>query len=109
MRGRIWFVGGGLITVALAAALSTYSEPGDLAFSNESPADVTVLTGEDQDVVPASGGTVFLNYGCTPGDITVEFSSGPAVLVPGPVCPDQQVAVKGDGSVELRPASTSNN
>jgi hypothetical protein len=108
MRGRTWLVLGGLITVALAATLATYNDPGDLAISNESSAEVTVLTGDNEATVPATGGTVLLDYGCTPGDITVKFTSGPAVVVPGPVCPGQQIVVRRDGKVELQPASANN-
>ena len=105
MRGRARLVVGGLVTMALAASLTACSDPGDLAISNESPAEVTVLTGDDEAVVPEWGGIVFLNYGGTPGDVTVEFTSGPAVVVPGPVCPDKQIIVRRDGKVELQPAS----
>jgi hypothetical protein len=108
MRGRTWLVVGGLITVTVAATLATYSDPGDLAVSNESSAEVTVLTGNDEATVPAWGGSVFLDYGCTPGDVTVEFTSGPAVVVPGPVCPDEQIMVRRDGGVDLQPAAANN-
>ena len=94
--------------MALAATLATYGDPGDLAISNESSAEVTVLTDDDEAAVPALGGSVVLDYGCTPGDVTVEFASGPAVVVPGPVCPDEQIAVRRDGKVELQPASGDN-
>lgn len=108
MRGRARHVVGGLVTVALAATLTACGDPGDLTISNESPAEVTVLTGDDEAVVPASGGTVFLDYGCTPGDVTVEFASGPAVVVPGPVCPDMEIMIERDGKVELQPVSANN-
>jgi hypothetical protein len=104
MGGRPWLVIGGLITVALAATLITHKIPGDLTISNHSPADVTVLTGDEEDTVPAGGGVSFLDYGCTPGDVTVEFTSGQVVVVSGPVCPEQQIVVY-DGKVELLPAS----
>lgn len=105
MRGRAWLVVGGLITVTLAVASATYSDAGDLAISNESSAEVTVETGDTVAMVPAMGGTVFLDYGCTPGDVTVRFTSGPAVVVPGPVCPPQQIVVRRDGKVERQTAS----
>ena len=105
MKVRARLVVGGLVTVALAAALTACSDPGDLAISNDSPAEVTVLTGDEEVSVPESGGTVVLDYGCTPGDVTVEFASGPAVVVPGPVCPDTEIMIRRDGRVELQPAS----
>ena len=105
MKCRALLVVGGLVSVALAAALTACSDPGDLTISNDSPADVTVLIGEEEVVVPGSGGTVLLDYGCTPGDVTVEVTSGPAVVVPGPVCPDTESMIRRDGKVELQPAS----
>ena len=104
MGGRRWLVIGGLITVALAATLTTCSRPGDLAIRNESPTDVTVLTGDEEVTVSAGGGAAILHYGCTPGDVTVEFTSGQVVVVSGPVCPEQRIVVR-DGKVELQPAS----
>jgi len=104
MGGRRWLVIGGLVTVALAATLTTCSRPGDLAIRNESPTDVTVLTGDEEVTVSAWGGAAILDYGCTPGDVTVEFTSGQVVVVSGPVCPEQQIVVY-DGKVELQPAS----
>jgi len=107
MGGRRWLVIGGLITVALAATLTTCSRPGDLAIRNESPTDVTVLTGDEELTISAGGGAAILHYGCTPGDVTVKFTSGQVVVVPGPVCPEQQIVVY-DGKVELLPASANN-
>lgn len=104
MGRRRWLVTGGLITVALAATLMTCSGPGDLAIRNESPTDVTVLTGDEELTISAGGGAAILDYGCTPGDVTVKFTSGQVVVVPGPVCPEQQIVVY-DGKVELQPAS----
>ena len=104
MGRRRWLVTGGLITVALAATLITHKIPGDLTIRNESPTDVTVLTGDEELTVSAWGGAGLLDYGCTPGDVTVKFTSGQVVVVPGPVCPEQQIVVY-DGKVELLPAS----
>jgi len=105
MGRRPWLVTGGLITVALAATLTTCSRPGDLAIQNRNPTDVTVLAGEEELTVPGWGGVVMHHYGCTPGDVTVKFTSGQVVVVPGPVCPEQQIVVY-DGKVDLQPAST---
>ena len=104
MGRRPWLVTGGLITVALAATLITHKIPGDLAFRNESTTDVTVLTGDEELTISAGGGASILDYGCTPGDVTVNFTSGQVVVVPGPVCPEQQIVVY-DGKVDLQPAS----
>ena len=104
MGRRPWLVTGGLITVALAATLIMHKIPGDLAFRNESPTDVTALTGDEELTISAGGGAAILDYGCTPGDVTVKFTSGQVVVVPGPVCPEQQIVVY-DGKVDLQPAS----
>ena len=104
MGRRRWLATGGLITVALAATLIAHKIPGDLSIRNESPTDVTVLTGDAKDTVSARGGVTLLDYGCTPGDVTVKFTSGQVAVVPGPVCPEQQIVVY-DGKVELQPAS----
>ena len=108
MGRRLWLVTGGIITVTLAATLITHKIPGDLAFRNESPTDVTVLTGDEELTISAGGGAAILDYGCTPGDVTVKFTSGQVVVVPGPVCPEQQIVVY-DGKVERQPASANNN
>jgi hypothetical protein len=107
MGRRLWLVIGGLVTVALAATLTTCSRAGDLAVRNESPTDVTVLIGDEKDTVPGWGGFTIHHYGCTPGDVTVEFTSGKVAVVSGPVCPEQQIVVY-DGKVELQPASANN-
>ena len=104
MGRRLWLVTGGLITVALAATVTTCSRPGDLAINNGSPNDVTVLTGDEKLTVSGWGGVVMHRYGCTPGAVTVTFASGQVVVVPGPVCPEQQIVVY-DGKVDLQPAS----
>jgi len=104
MGRRLWLVTGGLITVALAATLIAHKIPGDLTIRNESPTDVTVLTGDQKLTVSGWGGVVMHHYGCTPGDVTVKFTSGQVVVVPGPVCPEQQIVVY-DGKIDLQPAS----
>jgi hypothetical protein len=101
---RPLLVTGGLVSLALAATLITHKIPGDLAFRNDSPIDVTVLTGDEELTITAGGGASILDYGCSPGDVTVRFTSGKVVVVPGPVCPEQQIVVY-DGRVELQPAS----
>lgn len=103
MRGRSWLATSGLIIVALTATLTACSSPGDLTIRNEGPTDVTVSTGEDEVTVSAWGGAAILDSGCTPGDVTVDFTSGEAVVVSGPVCPEQQIVVR-DGKVKLQPA-----
>jgi hypothetical protein len=94
----------GTLLIAMAAAASTAcSDRGDLNISNNGPAAVTVSTGDEEVVVDADGGAAILDYGCTPGDVTVSFESGSEVVLPGPVCSDQQIVV-GDGTATLQAA-----
>lgn len=116
MDGRARFATVGFLAVAgtllvplvlvfgAAFTLRACSDAGDLSVTNAGDSDVTVLTGDEEVTVPASGGVVLLDYGCTPGDVTVEFPSGGTVVMPGPVCPDQEIVV-GDGTARLTPVA----
>ncbi|WP_141990326.1 hypothetical protein [Rhodoglobus vestalii] len=88
----------------MTAALTACSSVGDLTISNESSSDVTVTTGDDEIIVSAGGGASILGSGCTPGDVTVEFTSGEKFVVAGPVCPEEQIVVR-NGKAELQPSS----
>ena len=103
MRNWNGFLRSGLVILTMAATLTACSSAGDLTISNESPVDVTVSTGEEEVTVSAWGGASILGYGCTPGDVIVEFASGQKVVVAGPVCPEVQLVVL-NGEVELRPS-----
>ncbi|GAB3216410.1 hypothetical protein GCM10027586_09210 [Kineococcus gypseus] len=85
----------------LAVALAGCGEGGDLAFHNDGPDDVSVVSDGETSTVHADGGMVVLDAGCTDGDVLVTFPSGKTVTVPGPVCPDQEVVIH-DQEVELR-------
>lgn len=78
------------------------SGPGDLEIANNGPEDVVVRTGDEVVDVTSGGGAALLGYGCTPGDVTVEFPSADPVVLPGPVCPGQEIRV-GDGTAHLLP------
>jgi hypothetical protein len=106
VHGGARLAAGALVAALLATTMTACRGKGDLAISNDGPGDVTVLIEGQEVVVPSSGGATLLNYGCTPGDVTVRFASGRAVVLPGPVCPDQRIAVR-DGTAVLRPASES--
>lgn len=100
-------LGGSLIGVLLMVTLTACNDDGDLSISNNGPTDVTVDTGDEEETtVDAGGGAVLLDYGCTPGDVTVKFTADQEVVLAGPVCPDQQIVI-GDGTARLEPASTS--
>ena len=86
----------------LAAALAGCSGGGDLAFHNDGPDDVSVVSDGQTSTIEADGGMVILGAGCTDGDVLVTFPSGKTVTVPGPVCPDQEVVIH-DQEVDLRP------
>lgn len=93
---------GGIMSAFLATALTGCGDGGDLHIANGGPRDVTVLTGDDTVVVNAQGGVTILDNGCTPGDVTVEFSPGSQEVLSGPVCPDQSIEI-GDGWATLKP------
>lgn len=93
----------GLIGTVLASVVAGCSNPGDLSITNGGQEDVVVRTGDEDVAVSASGGAVVLGYGCTPGDVTVQFASGRSTVLPGPVCPDQQIII-GDETASLWPA-----
>lgn len=103
MNGGARLAIGSLVGVVLAMTLTACGNQGDLSIDNSGTSDVTVLTGDDEVLIPASGGVSLLDYGCTPGDVTVQFASGGEVLLPGPVCPDQRIEVR-DGTATLEPA-----
>lgn len=103
MNGGARLAIGSLVAVVLAMTLTACGNQGDLSIWNSGTSDVTVLTGDDELFVPASGGISLLDYGCTPGDVTVKFASHREVLLPGPVCPDQRIMVR-DGTATLEPA-----
>ncbi|MGN6239031.1 MAG: hypothetical protein ACTHNI_04745 [Cellulosimicrobium cellulans] len=92
--GRAWTVA--VAVVGLGAVLSACDGGGDLEVSNASGADVTVRTGDEESAVDAGGGVVLLDYGCTPGDVTVVRASGAEEVVDGPVCPDEKIVVRDD-------------
>ncbi|NTW41270.1 MAG: hypothetical protein HGA44_15590 [Cellulomonadaceae bacterium] len=89
------------LVLGVAITLAACSDAGDLSVVNESDFEATILTGDEEATVSPWGGVVLLDYGCTPGDVTVEFPSGSTVVLPGPVCPDQEIVV-GNGTAEVR-------
>src|SRR3954452_8124948 len=101
MSGKIWLATSGLVAVGVTASLTACTSPGNVSIENNGPTDVTVVIGDEESTVSADGGIVLLDYGCTPGDGTVEFPASHTVVVPGPVCPDERIVI-GDGEVVLR-------
>jgi hypothetical protein len=101
MSSRTRLATGGLIAAAVLVSMTACTSPGDLSIENNGPTDVTVLIGDEKDTVSSGGGVVLLGYGCSPGDVTVEFPAARTVVVSGPVCPDQRIVI-GDGEVVLR-------
>lgn len=95
-----------LVGATVAMALAACSDSGDLSVVNNGPGDITVDTGDEEVVVEADGGTVLLDYGCTPGDVTITFATGSETVLPGPICPEEEIVV-GDGAATLQPAQSS--
>lgn len=95
-------VAGAIAVGVLLTGLAACSDPGDLSFANEGPDDVVVTVDGEESEVGSGGGMLILDNGCTDGDVTVAFPSGEVAVVPGPVCPDQEVVI-GDGRADLRP------
>lgn len=105
-RRRAWRppTAGALSAATLVLAWSGCSDRGDLNIRNDGANDVVVRTGDEIVDVPGPGGVTMLDYGCTPGDVTVELTSGRRIVLPGPVCPDQEILVT-DDSARLRPTT----
>lgn len=95
--GRAWTVA--VAVVCAGAVLSACDGGGDLEVANDSGEDVTVRTGDEESEVDGGGGVVFLDHGCTPGDVTVVRASGAEEVVDGPVCPDEKIVIHADGVV----------
>ncbi|MDO8107534.1 hypothetical protein Q6348_10045 [Isoptericola sp. b441] len=96
----------GLLIAAAASLPAACASQGDLEIDNVSgESGVHVDTGDEQVDVPAAGGVTLLDYGCTPGDVTVRFASGDEVVLRGPVCPDQRIVIR-HGTATLHPASS---
>lgn len=93
---------GVVVTGVLVGALAACSDPGDLSFVNDGPDDVVVSLDGEESEVSSGGGMLVLDSGCTDGDVRVTFPSGEVVVVPGPVCPDEEIVI-GDGDVDVRP------
>ena len=81
-------------------SLSGCGDAGQLDFRNATDQRVTVSTGDESAVVDGYGGVVFLDYGCTPGDVVVEFDDGTSVSLDGPVCPPSGIVIH-DGYAEV--------
>lgn len=96
-------VAAGVVLTGVLATVAGCSDAGDLSIVNEGPDDVVVSVDGDETEVDAGGGVVILDNGCTEGDVTVTFPSGEVAVVPGPVCPAQEIVIS-DGQVDVRPA-----
>lgn len=95
---------GGLLLVGLAGlTLTACADAGDLSIVNEGPSEVAVDVGDQAVDVASEGGAQLLDYGCTPGDVTVDFGTGAEQILPGPICPEQQITID-DGEAQLEPA-----
>lgn len=91
-----------MLAVVVGLVVAMWDRGGDLAIENESEDGVVVVVDGEDVEVPATGGTVLLDYGCSDGDVVVRYPSGREVTLAGPVCPEQRIVIDGDGAT-LRP------
>ncbi|PFG37823.1 hypothetical protein ATL41_2603 [Flavimobilis soli] len=111
MTARSNQVAGGALAAAALALLTACSGAGDLSVRNGSDATVKVHVGGglEDSVVEPNGGVVFLGYGCSKGDVTIELAPGRTEAVPGPVCPDEEIVIRRDGTVAVQPVAQTEN
>ena len=103
-QARLWTPWSAVsVVVAAAATMTACAGRGDLRIENDGSDAVVVSFGDERVEITPDGGAAILGYGCTPGDVTVRFSSGRSLILPGPVCPEQRIVVSDDGA-EVLPA-----
>lgn len=90
-----------LLVGGLAVILTACAQDGDLLVQNDSDLPVHVDFGDETTEVTPTGGAAMLDYGCSPGDVTIEVDDT-STIVPGPVCPPDSILIRANGSVTLR-------
>jgi len=104
MKVRAGRAAGLALAVLAVAALSACASKGKLSFENGGPGTVVVELGDQEpSVIDTHGGVSYLDYDCTPGDVTIRFEDGSSTVIPGPLCSDKQVFIK-DGAATVKPA-----
>ena len=103
MKVRAGQAAGLALAVLAVAALSACGSKGNLSFENGGPGTVVVDLGDQEpSAIDANGGVSYLDYDCTPGDVTIRFEDGSSTVLPGPICSDKRVFIK-DGAATIKP------
>ncbi|WP_062298005.1 hypothetical protein [Demequina maris] len=92
-----------LATVLAAVALAGCTDAGGLEITNETDARIEVDVDDDVTYVEANGGVIYLDLGCTDGDVTVTLEDGTVLTVGGPVCPPDRIVVRKGGAELVTP------
>ncbi|WP_024285086.1 hypothetical protein [Cellulomonas sp. KRMCY2] len=106
MNERARSIARAVVAVATVAILTSCSGGDDLTVQNDGDDAVTVEIGEETLDVPASSAVSLLDYGCSPGDVTVRFGSGEMTVLDGPICPPDTIMIRG-GEATVRSATPS--
>ncbi|MDN4476908.1 hypothetical protein QQX09_13700 [Demequina sp. SYSU T00192] len=92
-------------TVLAGVALAGCTDAGGLEITNETDARIEVNVDDDVTYVEANGGIIYLDLGCTDGDVTVTLEDGTVLTVRGPVCPPDRIVVRNSGAELVTPDS----
>ncbi len=89
-----------MVAALAVVALAGCTDAGGLEITNETDARIEVNVDDDVTYVEANGGVVYLDLGCTDGDVVVTLEDDTVLTVAGPVCPPDRIVVR-NGAAEL--------
>ncbi|WP_062312484.1 hypothetical protein [Demequina rhizosphaerae] len=92
-----------MATVLAVVALAGCTDAGGLEITNETDARIEVNVDDDVTYVEANGGIIYLDLGCTDGDVVVTLEDGTVLTVGGPVCPPDRIVVRKGGAELVTP------
>ncbi|SEJ25179.1 hypothetical protein [Demequina mangrovi] len=92
-------------TTFAAVALAGCTDAGGLEIMNETDAGIEVNVDGIVDMVEPYGGVIYLDHGCTEGDVTITLADGTNLSVVGPVCPPDRIVVRDGAAALVTPAS----
>lgn len=84
---------GAAAVVSLGACLSE-----TFTMVNNGTQEVEVFLGDETVTVPESGAVEIMEYECTPGDVTVTIPDVAPIVLPGPICNDEEIIVWNEGA-----------